>query len=131
MRWSLQKRVIIPTFLLVVLAMGISTGVTYWMSSRALNDNASEILRTIGESRANLVDLWVNDATETMLAASTRDAYKNVLKSGDEKDVAAANAALTELGKISSAFAYFHVADPRGDIIASGVKAAIDRKSVV
>jgi methyl-accepting chemotaxis protein len=130
MRWSLQKRVIIPTFLLAVLAMGISTGVTYWMSSRALNDNASEILRTIGESRANLVDLWVNDATETMLAASTRDAYKNVLKSGDEKDVAAANAALIELGKISSAFAYFHVADPKGDIIASGVKEAIRKVKV-
>jgi len=130
MRWSLQKRVLIPTFTLVVLAMGISTGVSYLISSRTLSSNASDMLRTIGEARANLVDLWVANAMSTVRMASTRDVFKNVLKTGDEKAVKSANDAMAELAKVAAGFAYFHVVDPKGDIVASSLPDSIGKVKV-
>ena len=130
MRWSLQKRVLIPTFLLVVLAMGVSTGVTYWISSRTLSDNATEMFRTIGEARANLVDLWVANAMSTVRTQAPRDVFRNVLKSGDEKSVGIANAAMAEIVKATSGFAYFNIADQQGNVVASSVPDAIGKVKV-
>jgi methyl-accepting chemotaxis protein len=130
MRWSLQNRVLLPTIVLIILVMGISTGVNYYLSSTAFVENASGNLSMIAKSRADIVDMWVANAKEIAQATAARDVYKNVLKADDEKTRSAASAALKELNKIASAFAYFHVANAQGTVIASSLDDSIDRVKV-
>jgi len=130
MRWSLQNRVLLPTIVLIILVMGVSAGVNYYLSTKALVENASVNLSLITKSRADIVDMWVANAKEIALTSANRDVFKNVLKANSEKTESAATAALKELNKITTAFAYFHIADAQGTVIASSLDDSVGKVKV-
>jgi len=130
MRWSLQKKVLVPTFVLVVLVMGISMGVTYLMSKSVLTGNASETLMMTAKSRSDLVDMWVANAMEQARTSAARAEHVSVLKSDGEQARHAANESLKELARVATSFSYFHIADARGDIVASGLADSVGKIKV-
>ena len=129
MKMSLKKRILLPTIGLVVIAMGISTGVSYYMSSRALSDEATKNLSATATSRADLIDLWIESARGEIQTAARRAVYKDVLKGGTA-GVQSANKELAEEAKNMGIFTRLNLMDAQGTAQASSFPDAVGKLKV-
>ena len=91
MKLNLQKRILLPVIGLVVLVMGISTGVSYYFSQKGFGEDAIESLAMTSRSRAELADEWIESAKGTIKIAAKRAIYLNVLRNNSEESVRIAN----------------------------------------
>ncbi|HAA02536.1 MAG TPA: hypothetical protein DCE18_04090 [Syntrophobacteraceae bacterium] len=116
MKWSLKKKILLPTIALIVLVMGTSTGITYLVSTKTLNQDALDQLTLICKSRVEIIDVWIDDVKTLMGTAATRSAYQAVLRENTEDASKKANAELGELLKIAVGISYIHVANGQGQV---------------
>ena len=122
---SLIKRILIPTIVLVVTVMGLSTGVSYYMSSRTLSEEATKSLSAMAKSRTDLIDLWIESARGEMLTAARRSVYKDVLKGETAASVQTANKELAQEAKDMGIFTRINLLNSLGEAKASSFGDAI------
>jgi methyl-accepting chemotaxis protein len=103
----------------MLLAMGVSTGATYFLSVKSLNEDAADRLAMIAKSRVEVLDVWLEDMKIFVSASTERPAYVAVLKEKTEDTVNRANAALSGLVKLCPAMYLINVANSEGVVVAS------------
>jgi len=127
MKFDLKKKILAPTIILVVLIMGISTGVNYYLSRNALQDDAVHSLSMISKSKTELIDEWIENAKGMVSASAARSEYEALLKSDTEETRNAANVKLTEQIRKFSDFSYIHIANVRGEVRASSAPDSVGK----
>lgn len=129
-RKSLQNKIIAPIVLLVIVIMAVSTGISYFMSSRAFRENAIEALAMSAQDKAELIDIWVEDARGVIATLASRTEFEALLKNDTEQTRASANAELTELIKHLGVFSYINIANAKGEVRASTIPGSIGKIKV-
>jgi methyl-accepting chemotaxis protein len=130
MKMTLKKKMLLPTTVLIVLVMGISTGVTYYLSSKAFNDNAIEEFSTLAKAKAELIDVWVEDTKAMIKVSSGRTEYEEVLKKDTETNRSTANAELAEQVKNMQGISYINIANAQGEVRASSIPDSVGKVKV-
>jgi methyl-accepting chemotaxis protein len=114
-----KRKILVPTALLVLLVMGISTGVIYYLSSRAMGRNAQEQTDLLVKSRAEIIDLWINKTKALMGTSAERIEYRTVLKKDSEENRTAANASLVSQLKHMEGIYSINITNAQGEVQAS------------
>ncbi len=127
---SLKQKILFPAILLIFVIMVASTAVTYILSSRAFEKDAVESLGTVARDKADLIDVWAEDATGAMAMAAGRTVFENVLISDTEENRAKANAELAEQIRILKVFSYINIANAEGEVRASTVSGAVGKVKI-
>jgi methyl-accepting chemotaxis protein len=116
---DLKKKILLPTAALVLLVMGISTGISYYLSGRALEKNALEQTDQLNRSKAEMIDLWIEKSKGLMSTSAERAVYEAVLKKDSEEARNKANAVLSDQLKHMKGFSYINIANEEGEVRAS------------
>lgn len=116
---DLKKKILIPTIVMVVLAMGISTAINYFLSRTAFEGNALDRTSMITRSKAELADVWIEDAKALMRTSAGSSEYEGVLKNDTDENRVKANSALADQLKNMAGFSYINIADAQGEVRAS------------
>ena len=130
MKLSLKKRLLLPTTALIVLVMGISTGVTYYLSSKAFSEKAIEQFSTLARSKAEMIDVWVEDTKAMIRTSAVRTEYEDVLKKDTEANRTTANTELAKQVKGLQEISYINIANTRGDVRASSLPDTVGKVKV-
>jgi methyl-accepting chemotaxis protein len=130
MKLNLKKKILLPTTALIVLVMGISTGVTYYLSSKAFNENAIEEFSTLAKAKAELIDVWVEDTKAMIKISSGRTEYEEVLKKDTETNRNTANVELAEQVKNMQGISYINIANAQGEVRASSIPDSVGKVKV-
>jgi methyl-accepting chemotaxis protein len=130
MQLGLKKKILVPVIGLVVLVMGISTGILYLLSSTAFNEDAVKSFSSTAKARIELVDMWIAAAKGEMLTAAGNGLYKAVLRNDSEENIKAANQVLAEQVKHSIIFERINVVDDQGQAKASSFPDAVGKLKV-
>ena len=130
MKMSLRKRILIPTIGLFIIVVGASIAVTYFLSSSALNEDAVKSLSAAAKSRAELFDLWIEDARGQIQIAARHSVHRDVLKNETAENVQAANVGMAEEAKLSGNFSRFNLINARGEARASSLPESIGKLKV-
>jgi methyl-accepting chemotaxis protein len=127
MKLNLRNRILIPTATIIVLVMGVSSGVSYYLSQKAFKENAVDSLSMISKSKAELIDEWVENVKSSMITSSERSEYINILK--DENDVTKsfANDTLSQQVKGQNIFSFISITNDRGEVRASSLPDTIGK----
>jgi methyl-accepting chemotaxis protein len=130
MKWSLKKKILLPTIALIVLVMGSSAGINHFLSAKVLNEDAMEQLSLIGRSRAELIDVWIDDLKALVGTSAARSVYQTALQTGTEEAKKVATAELAEQVKIAVGISYIHIVNGQGDVIVSTLPESVDKVKV-
>jgi len=130
MKMSLRKKILLPTIGLVVLVMGISTGLLYVLSTKAFNEDAIKSFSETAKARIELVDMWIAAAKGEMRTAAGNSVYKAVLKNDTEDNIKAANRELVEEIKHTMVFTRINIVNARGEARASSFPDAVGKLKV-
>jgi methyl-accepting chemotaxis protein len=130
MKMNLKKKILLPTMVLIVIVMGISTGVTYYLSSTAFSENAVEEFSILARSKAELIDVWVEDTKALVRTSSGRSEFEEVLKKDTEATSIAANIELAEQVRNLQGLSYIHVVNAQGEVRASSMPDAVGKVKV-
>jgi|WetSurMetagenome_2_1015567.scaffolds.fasta_scaffold02002_4 methyl-accepting chemotaxis protein len=130
MKLSLKKRLLLPTTALIVLVMGISTGVTYYLSSKAFSEKAIEEFSTLSKAKAEMIDVWVEDTMAMIRTSAGRSEYEAVLKKDTEANRNAANTELIEQVKGLQGLSYINIANAEGEVRASSIPDSVGKIKV-
>lgn len=76
MNLNLRKKILLPSFCLFLLLMGSSFGITYYLSAKSLDEKASRQLMDVAKSRAELIDVWVEDLRSLAQGSALRPEYE-------------------------------------------------------
>jgi methyl-accepting chemotaxis protein len=129
-RLSLRLRILGPTALLVVLVLGLIAGLTYHYTRQALNNSTNEGLERLAHSKAEMIDLWIEDAKGLMLVSAGRGVFSAVLKDDNEATRKVANDELMEQVRSLAGFSYINIANPQGEVRASSLPASVGKIKV-
>ncbi|PKN18321.1 MAG: methyl-accepting chemotaxis protein [Deltaproteobacteria bacterium HGW-Deltaproteobacteria-6] len=127
---SLQKRILLPIVLLIIIIMGASTAITYLLSSRAFKEDAVSSLAMTAENKADLIDVWVEDAKGMIATSANKTEFKEVLKNDTEETRAKANGELAEQLKHLGVFSYINIANTQGEVRASTITDSVGKVKV-
>ncbi|MDD5170331.1 MAG: methyl-accepting chemotaxis protein [Syntrophales bacterium] len=130
MKLNLQKKVLLPTITLVVIVMGISTGVSYFLSQKAFREDAVESLAMTARSRVELVDQWIESARGTIRVASKLAVYANVIKNESDENIKYVNERLAQDAKDSDVFSRINIVNAEGLARASSFPDAVGKLKV-
>lgn len=130
MKLNLRLKILIPTTILVIVVMGVSTAITFYLASQSLKRNATEALAVMANAKVELIDVWVEDLKVFMEASSTRSEYETLLKEDTEKHRELANRSLAEQVKIASGMSYINVVNTQGEVRASSVPDSVGKVKV-
>ncbi len=119
MTMSLRNRILGSTTVLVFLAMGLSIGITYCLSAKALKENAVARLSVLTKSRAELIDFWIENTKVEMKTAAGSMVYKEVLERDSDEATRQAEIAMAEQVKNNPALSQISIVNAQGDICAS------------
>ncbi len=127
---GLQQRILWPIVSLIVAIMVISTAITYLLSSTAFKQNAVDSLAFSAKSRAELIDVWVEDAKGMIATSAGRTVYQEILKNDTEEIRSRANAELAEQIKHLGIFSYINIANAQGEVRASTLPDSVGKVKV-
>ncbi|MDD5171229.1 MAG: cache domain-containing protein, partial [Syntrophales bacterium] len=127
MNLDLKKRILIPTVTVILLVMGTTTGVNYYLSQKAFKQDAVDSLSMLAKSKTELIDEWIENAKTMISTSSGRTEYEAVLKHDTEETRNIANAKLAEQVKGQSDFSYISIANARGEARASSLPDAVGK----
>ena len=130
MKMNLQKKILVPTVILVVLVMGISTGIGYFFLNKTVKEDAVEALMMTAQSRTDLIDQWIAGAKGAVRGAATDTAYQTVVKSDTEENIKAANERLAEEVKNTAVFSRFNLVNAQGVCRASSFPDTVGKLNV-
>ncbi|MCE5281167.1 MAG: methyl-accepting chemotaxis protein [Deltaproteobacteria bacterium] len=127
MKLDLKMKILTPTIILIVLVMGISAGINFYLSRSAFEDDAVHALKMITKSKAELIDEWIENAKGMISASAARSEYEAVLKNDTEETRKAANIKLAEQIQEIPDFSYIHIANVQGEVRASSVPDSVGK----
>ncbi len=130
MKMNLQKKVLLPTIVLVVVVMGISAGVSFFLSKEGFQGDAVEYIAITARSRAELVDEWIGSAKGTIQIAAKRAEYEGVLKKDSEDNIQNANAKMAQDTKDNDIFTRINLVNAEGVARASSFADAVGKLKV-
>lgn len=124
---SLQTKILVPIIVLVVAIMAVSTAITYFLSSRAFKEDAISSLAMTAQDKADLIDVWVEDARGMIASSTNRTVFEDVLQNDSDDTRGKANAALSELIGHLGVFSYINIANAQGEVRASTIPDSIGK----
>lgn len=127
---SLQTKILVPIIVLVVAIMAVSTAITYFLSSRAFKEDAISSLAMTAQDKADLIDVWVEDARGMIASSTNRTVFEDVLQNDSDDTRSKANAALSELIGHLGVFSYINIANAQGEVRASTIPDSIGKVKV-
>ena len=129
-RLSLRLRILGPTALLVVLVLGLIAGLSFHYTRQALTDANDQGLRQLARSKAELIDMWIEDAKGLMLVSASRGVFEAVLKEDNEANRAIANQELQDQVKNLAGLSYINIANAQGEVRASSIPESVGKIKV-
>ncbi|MFZ5586405.1 MAG: methyl-accepting chemotaxis protein [Thermodesulfobacteriota bacterium] len=130
MRLTLQVRFLGATALLVVLSLGMLAAATYWGVGQALDQSGEEALQQMGRAKAELIELWVQDAKSMVDVAGQREVFQQALAQDNDQNRDRANARLAEQVKTVFGIAYMHLVNSQGEVRASSLPESVGKVKV-
>ena len=130
MRLAFKKKIMLPTMGLIVLVMGLSTGLTYYLSSKAFNGNVINEFSTLSRSKADMIDVWVEDLVALIKTSAGRPEFEAVLKKDTESNRGVANAALAAQVNHVKSLSYISIANAQGEVRASSIPESVGKVKV-
>ena len=130
MKTNLKNRVLLPTILSMVIVMGVSGGITYFMSAKTLSRDAVGQMSLLAKSRADLVDLWIEQSKTLILTSASRTGYREVLKNETDQTRNTANAELADQLNDMSMFSYINIVNTQGEVRASTIPESVGKVKV-
>ncbi|MEW6260344.1 MAG: methyl-accepting chemotaxis protein [Thermodesulfobacteriota bacterium] len=127
---NLQKRILTPIVILVLVIMAVSTAVIYTISSRKFQQDAIQNLEMTTRHKAELIDIWVEDAKGMIAAMADHATFAALLKSDIDENRKQANEELTRWLKHLGVFSYINIANAQGEVRASTVDSSIGKVKV-
>ena len=116
---SLQSKILIPIIVLILAIMAISTAITYFLSSRAFKENIVNTMALTAQDKADLIDVWVEDARGMIATSADRAVYSEVLKNDTDDTRGKANTELAQQMKHLGVFSYINLVNAQGEVRAS------------
>lgn len=127
---SLKQKILLPTIILIFVLMVISTIVTYFLSSRAFEEDAVKAMETVAQGKADLIDTWVEDARGMIAISAGRSVFEAVLQNDTEETRTVAGEELKEELKYLGIFSYINIANAQGEVRASTVEGAVGKVKI-
>ncbi len=132
MKMGIKYKFLIPTLMLIIIGMGISTAISYVLSGNALKSAIRSQISQITDSTVTLVHSWVNDRTLDVSSWSEQKVFQTALKDSFIGKAARRSASLL-MSKQKEAYKYYEVislATSNGDVVASSDPAYIGKITV-
>jgi methyl-accepting chemotaxis protein len=130
MTLNLRNRFLIPMLALIVLGMGLSTAITFYLSKNALSEAITQQINGQVDSVVKLMGGWIMDRRMDITTWSKRAVMQAALKEDDQSTRSTTNARLAELNKDYPFYENICVATLNGDIIAASEQAVIGKVNV-
>ena len=121
MRMSLRNKFLIPTILLLIIALGVSGAISYFQSRSALVTEVNKEITQLTESTTKVIDWWIRDKTQDLATWSKEKIYQDALKDSFVAK-SARKAATAQFVKLKDTYGYYetvNLADANGDIVAA------------
>jgi len=116
---GLKKKILLSVLFLVGLSLGISTGINYYLSRNAFEQTALDYTTALSKTKAELFDLWAEEAKTLLRTMAGRSDYIEVLRNESGETQSRANEKLTDQLKSMPMFSYINIANAQGEIRAS------------
>jgi len=132
MKLSLKNKFLIPTVMLIVIGLGISSTVSYRISKRALEDSVRNQLTDQAASLEKELSLWVKITQIDISRWADQSYIKMALRESfiGNASITVANTELTEGKKKNTFYESVNMANPKGDIVASSDSEKIGKLKV-
>ena len=130
MKMDLQRKILVPTVILVALVMGLSTGIGYFLLNKTVQGDALESLVMTARSRTEIIDQWIAGAKGTISDAAAGASCRAVLKADSEENIKAANERLAEGVKNTAVFSRINIVNNQGICRASSFPDAVGKLNV-
>jgi methyl-accepting chemotaxis protein len=129
MKLSMRNKFLLPTIALIVIALAISSLVSYYTSKQSLEELAVAQLTQAAETSMNLINMWVKDRKLDVFNWSKQKVYVSASSSSFVGKSArkSANRQLAELAKSYGYYENIVLADPTGQIIAASSERIIGK----
>ena len=121
MKLSMRNKFLLPTAILLVVALGTSSAISYYQSRAALNKAITEQLLKLTESTAAVVGWWIKDRRLDVNSWSQQRLFKTALKDTFVAK-AARKAANTMMNNLRTSYGYYEelcLALPNGELVAA------------
>ena len=121
MRLSLRNRFLLPTLILIIISLGASTAISYYLADEALTDSVRTQLKRISTSIVASLDSWIKDRKLDVSTRSREPLYLEALSAGPEAQKARREASGL-LAQMQTAYGYYEsiaLADASGNLVAS------------
>ena len=129
MHLSLRNRFLVPTLLLIVISLGISSLVSFFQAKQALSAAVEQQIRQISTSVIDALGTWLRDRKLDVATRSGDPLFRQVLE-GNGQATAATN---RMLGELRSAYGYYEMialADSSGILVAAADPKLVGKISV-
>ena len=132
MKLSLRNKFLVPTTALLIVALGVASGISYFMSSAALEGCINDQIGTLAVSTARATGWWIKDRRLDVRSWSRQELFKKALQDSAENDAdrKAADTLLTDLKKSYDYYLDITLADGKGRIVASSNPGLIGKAAV-
>ena len=130
MKRSLKQKILLPTIVMIIVIMAASTLVNYILSSRAFEEDSVKSMEEIAQSKADLVDVWVEDARGMIGISAGRSEFEDVLIHDTEENRTRANFELEEQMRHLGVFSYINIANAQGEVRVSTVSGSVGKVKI-
>ena len=132
MKLSLRNKFLLPTIILLVIALGASSGISYFQSRDALKEAIDRQLTQLTETNAKVIGWWIGDRRLDVTIWSKEKQFRDALidAPGIQEARKAAN---NELKILKDAYHYYEdicVANPKGGLVSASNLKIIGKISV-
>ncbi|BBO71129.1 methyl-accepting chemotaxis protein [Desulfosarcina alkanivorans] len=132
MKLNLRTKFLLPTLTAIILGMGISSAISYYLSSNALYEAATQQMRMIAESTHGTMSAWLKDCRLDIVSWSQQKLYATTANA-TFVGKAARKSANIQLARFKEEYRYYEnicMADANGELIASADAAIIGKINV-
>jgi methyl-accepting chemotaxis protein len=120
MKLSLRNKFLVPTTVLLIIALGVASTISYFMSSNALEDAIDVQIRNLAVSTAQVTGWWIKDRRLDVQSWSRQDQFGTALQeSADAGAAKKANALLIDFKKSYVYYVDIALADSKGRIVSA------------
>jgi methyl-accepting chemotaxis protein len=129
---SLRSKILIPTLLLIILGMIVSTLVSYITAKQAFQESISGLVAQTTDSTVKTISLWMRDRKLDFDSWSDQKVYQTAVQD-TFLGQAARKSANEELVKLKEKYAYYEdivLADKKGNIISASNSEIIGDRQV-
>ena len=122
----------IPTVLLIMVGMGLSSTVSYFKARQALTDTLRNQIMGIAGTTEAVIDAWIKDRRLDLMSWSQQKIFQSAVQDSFMGKAARKSANL-QLEKLKAAYGYYEnitIADLKGEIVAASDNAVIGKFNV-